>query len=318
MPHVSLEQHTKRAQYKRIAGHKIAYWYQDDGVNPGNEENDGDCPSREVVLFIHGFPSAAWDWHHQWQALKADYRLVALDLLGYGLSDKPCPHQYSLLEQGDIIETLLLELGINRCHILAHDYGDSVAQELLSRHYQQNLQFDITSVCFLNGGLFSDAHRPLFTQKILKSPLGPLVSRLMGPASLRNSFDKIFGPDTKATNEELHVLWQLLKHNGGLRVVSPLLSYLDDRKVHGARWLDAMQHTSVPFIFINGTFDPISGEHMAQRFEQLLPGKEVKRLAVGHYPQLEAPEQVTGLYCDFLQAQHTPQKNVSDPIRAQI
>ena len=318
MPHVSLEQHKKRAQYKRIRGHKIAYWYQDDAVTNKNQDESRDCQSRQVVLFIHGFPSAAWDWHHQWQALKADYRLLALDLLGYGLSDKPFPHQYSLLEQADIIETLLLELGINRCHILAHDYGDSVAQELLSRHYQQSLQFDITSVCFLNGGLFSDAHRPLFTQKILKGPLGPLVSRLMGPASLRKSFDKIFGPDCKASDKELNVLWQLLENNHGLRVVSPLLSYLEDRKVHGARWLDAMQNTKVPFCFFNGTFDPISGEHMAKRFEELLPDKQVRRLGVGHYPQLEAPELVTELYRDFIRAQRDPGKTSVGVLTAQI
>ncbi|WP_240615543.1 alpha/beta fold hydrolase [Alteromonas facilis] len=74
-----ISQYRQSARYAQLKGHSIAFWQH---TNPS---------SAGTVLFIHGFPSAAWDWHHQWAALAHDYSLVALDLLGFGLSDKPHP-----------------------------------------------------------------------------------------------------------------------------------------------------------------------------------------------------------------------------------
>jgi pimeloyl-ACP methyl ester carboxylesterase len=289
---VSVEQYQQSASYVELCGHNIAYWTaQDDRVCMK------DAP---WILMIHGFPSAAWDWHHQWQILRKDYRLLSLDLLGFGLSDKPYKHHYSLLEQADIVEALLAQQGVSQCHILAHDYGDSVAQELLARHFQQQTKVDIQSICYLNGGLFADHHRPLFTQKLLKSALGPLLCRFMSHSSLQRSFSKIFGPNSQPEPSHVEVLYELLEHNQGKRVLPGLLSYLDERQVQAHRWVSAMEQTAVPQCFINGVHDPISGQHMLTRFEQLLPQATTHALDVGHYPQLEAPGQVTELYQGFV------------------
>jgi len=86
-----------------------------------------------VILLIHGYPTSSWDWEALWQDLDQDYRLVTLDMLGFGFSDKPYPHSYLITEQADIIEALVTELGLQQFHVLAHDYGDTVAQELLAR-----------------------------------------------------------------------------------------------------------------------------------------------------------------------------------------
>ncbi len=79
--------------------------------------------------------------------------MLVCDLLGFGDSAKPRAHRYSLLEQADLQQALLGRLGIDEpLHVLAHDYGDSVAQELLARHHEGRLQ--LASCVFLNGGLF--------------------------------------------------------------------------------------------------------------------------------------------------------------------
>ncbi|MFT6897148.1 MAG: pimeloyl-ACP methyl ester carboxylesterase [Paraglaciecola sp.] len=289
---VSLEQYQKSASYIELGGHNIAYWTAQD-----NRPCRKDAP---WILMIHGFPSAAWDWHHQWQMLRKDYRLLSLDLLGLGLSDKPYKHHYSLLEQADIVEALLAQQGVSQCHILCHDYGDSVAQELLARHFQQQTTVDIQSICYLNGGLFADHHRPLLTQKLLKSALGPVLCRFMSQSSLHSSLSKIFGPNSQPQPSHVEVLYSLLEHKQGKRVLPGLLRYLDERQVQAHRWVSAMQQTAVPQCFINGVHDPISGQHMLTRFEQLLPQAKTHALDVGHYPQLEAPRQVTELYQGFV------------------
>jgi pimeloyl-ACP methyl ester carboxylesterase len=286
---LTFERYQQQANFIKLLGHDIAFWRSSDF---GQDSN------KATILFIHGFPSAAWDWHYQWQHLAKDYQLISLDLLGYGLSDKPVKHQYSLLEQANIIEALLAAQGVSRCHILAHDYGDSVAQELLSRQPSKSLS--ILSLCLLNGGLFASHHRPLFAQKLLKSPLGGLAARFMSKKSLSKSFSEIFGKDTPPEPQDIDILWKLLEHNKGMRVIPKLLTYIDERSVHGERWKKAMIETSIPLYFINGVQDPISGQHMLDYYREVIPNPQTAALNVGHYPQIEAPQQVLTLYNEFL------------------
>lgn len=72
-----------------------------------------------------------------------------------------------------------------------------------------------------------------------------------------------------------------------------LIQYMRERRENRDRWVEALKKADMPFTLINGVEDPISGEHMVQRFEQLVPGKQTVRLAgLGHYPHLEDAGQV--------------------------
>lgn len=221
-------------------------------------------------------------------------------MLGFGLSDKPADHHYSLLEQADLLTDVLQLQDISNCHVLAHDYGNSVVQEMLYRQQQGELDTRLLSICWLNGGLFAESHRPLVAQRLLKSPLGPLFVRLMGKGAFSRSLKRIFGPDTAPESSAVDVLWWLLGYQQGRRVLPRLLHYLDERRMYRDRWVRAMQHTDILLGFINGHHDPISGEHMLQRFQTLLPEAYTARLAVGHYPQIEAPQQVLSAYQGFV------------------
>lgn len=289
MPKLTFESYQNEASYLSYNGHSIAYWQAMDCIQSTN---------TQTILFIHGFPSASCDWHYQWQHLAKKFNLLSLDLLGFGFSDKPENHRYSLLEQANIIETLLSEKGIERCHVISHDYGDSVAQELLSRQSPES--FTMISLCMLNGGLFSSHHRPLLTQKLLKGPLGQFFALFMSKKSLTTSFQKIFGKHTQAKQQELDLLWQLIEFNNGKKILPKILAYIDERKVHGERWKKAMIDTMIPMYFINGVQDPISGQHMLDHYIDIIPNPRTTALDVGHYPQLEAPEIVLSLYIEFL------------------
>jgi pimeloyl-ACP methyl ester carboxylesterase len=288
---LTFDNYQKQANFSELCSHRIAHWQS---LNFHQE------PNKEIILFIHGFPSAAWDWHFQWKHLAGQYRLLSLDLLGFGLSEKPIEHQYSLLEQADIVQALLISQGVKQYHVLAHDYGDSVAQELLSRQDDKDNETKILSLCFLNGGLFASHHRPLFAQKLLKSRFGGLASHFMNKASLSRGFNKIFAANSQPNEHEIDTLWQLLEHNNGKKVLPKLLSYIDERSQHGKRWVESMISTVVPLYFINGVHDPISGQHMLDHYIDIIPHPRITALDVGHYPQLEAPEKVLSLYRTFL------------------
>ena len=261
--------------------HRLRYWEAGQG---------------EPLLLIHGFPSGAWDWHYQWHALAQRYRVIACDMLGFGFSDKPRGHVYSLLEQADIQQALLKQLGVEHYHVLAHDYGDSVAQELLARDGESRLQ----SLCFLNGGLFPETHRPVLMQKLLMSPIGFLIGPRFNRERMRATFDRVFGINTRPSESEMDAFWTMIATNNGPAIMHRLIRYMAERPVHRDRWVAAMQNTSVPMRVIDGAQDPISGVHMVQRYRELIPDADTVLLpGIGHYPQVEAPEDVLEHYLAF-------------------
>ena len=261
---------------------------------------EGGQAQGNALLLIHGFPTAAWDWHRLWGPLGESYRLVAPDLLGYGFSDKPTNIEYSFALQADLCEAVLAAKSVGRFHVLAHDYGDTVAQELLARRGGRS-EGELTSVCLLNGGIFPERQQPRPIQKMLAGPLGPLLCRLIGKEQVLRSLNRVFGPETQPDAATQDALWRLMDHAHGRRVMPLLLSYLRERMTWRDRWVDALVNCPVPLMLIDGTLDPVSGENMVARWRELLPEAALTELpGVGHYPQLEAPDQVLAAYLPFL------------------
>jgi len=252
-------------------------------------------PDAPVLLLIHGFPTASWDWEALWPALARRWRVIAPDLIGFGFSDKPVGYTYSLVDQADLCEAVLRHHGVGTYHVLAHDYGDSVAQELLARQSPEERagRPRLRSVCFLNGGLFPETHRPLAIQKLLMSPLGPLVGRLGSRNRIAASMRGIFGPATQPDESLLDDYWTLIARAGGRRIMHKLIRYMRERRAQRSRWVGALQTSAVPLKVIDGAADPISGAHMVARYRELVPRPDVSLLeGIGHYPQVEAPAQV--------------------------
>ncbi len=257
---------------------------------------------KPAILLIHGFPTSSWDWVSIWEQLRSSHRLVAMDLLGFGFSDKPNPHRYSIVEQADLCEALVRDRKLVSFHVLAHDYGDTVAQELLARQNNGGGAGRWCSVCFLNGGLFPETHRARLIQKLLLSPLGPLVNSLLNERAFDRSFSAVFGARTRPSAEDLDAFWSLIEHNDGKHVFHNLITYMTDRKIHRERWVGALQRSVVPIGLINGSVDPVSGAHMVARYREIVsPDHFIVELPeIGHYPQVEAPQAVLAAYRRFL------------------
>lgn len=253
---------------------------------------------RPALLLIHGFPTASYDWHRLWEPLAARYSLYALDMLGFGFSAKPRDCDYPISLQADLCQAVLDHCKAGAVHVLAHDYGDTVAQELLAREREGRIS--IASVCFLNGGLFPETHRARPVQKLLAIPgLGALLAASMSYRSFAKTMRSISGLNPPS-NEELEDLWSLLRRDGGRQALARLISYMRQRQLHRERWVGALVGTPVPRRLICGAADPVSGAHLAERYRQLVPDADVVLLdGVGHYPQLEDAGAVMRAYLEF-------------------
>jgi pimeloyl-ACP methyl ester carboxylesterase len=262
------------------------------------------------LLLIHGYPFSSFDWGRVWPGLTQRFALIAPDMLGMGFSAKPVRYEYSVHDHADMHEALLEHLGVRECHLLAHDIGDSVAQELLARHEfaeQSGARFEIKSITWLNGGLFNEAYSPRPIQKLLSTtPLGEVFARYRGvlltDAVLDRAVGEMFGPRTKPSPQLLEQFHQIMRYKDGRRVTHRVGRFVLDRYRHRNRWVRAMRQTRVPMRLIDGPCDPNSGRQMADRYLELIPDPDVVLLEdqIGHWPQIENPDAVLAHFLEFI------------------
>jgi pimeloyl-ACP methyl ester carboxylesterase len=247
-----------------------------------------------LMTMLHGFPSSSHDWAKVAPALAARHTLLAADFLGFGATEKPLEHRYSLHEQADLIERLWEREGVDATILVAHDYGVSVAQELLARAAEGALEVELEAVHLLNGGLYPELHRPQPVQTALLDPeQGPRISELVTEELFIAGLAPTFAPGYDAAADSADI-WAATSRGGGERLGHLLIRYIADRERHGPRWTAALEQTGVPLGFVWGMLDPVSGAHMAERIRERLPAAPFLALDdVAHWPPLEAPERVS-------------------------
>ena len=256
--------------------------------------------SGPPMTLLHGFPSSSHDWAKVAPALAERHPLLMPDFLGFGASEKPADHDYSLHEQADLVEAMWAREGIGATILVAHDYAVSVTQELLARRAEGKLAVDLLAVHLLNGGLYPDLHRRQPTQTALLDPeQGPRIGELMNEQLFVAGIAPTFAEDYDASQDSAQ-MWRAMSRDDGQRIGHLLIGYITDRERHERRWVAALEQTDVPLSFVWGMLDPVSGAHMAQRIAERLPDAPMLAMAdVAHWPQLEAPGRVAEALADL-------------------
>ncbi|PMB52571.1 alpha/beta hydrolase [Fischerella thermalis CCMEE 5201] len=103
---------------------------------------------KECVLLLHGWPDDSNLWRNQVSALvNAGYRVICPDLLGYGLSDQPQDiERYTIFALANDIISLLDSLGLDKVHLVAHDYGAVIGWEIATVYSTRLKSFVAMSV----------------------------------------------------------------------------------------------------------------------------------------------------------------------------
>ncbi len=246
-----------------------------------------------LLVLLHGFPSSSYDWR---LLLEHEGRrnVLAFDFLGFGLSDKPRDHDYSLFRQADLTEELVGRCGEGRpVFVLAHDMGTSVANELMARDLEKRLGFWLSGVLLFNGSMVLERATPTSAQRLLRSRLGPLLARLSNEWIFRRQLGSVFSAAHPLSDEEAEDQWSLVCHNGGRTLGHRLISYMDQREEHAERWHGAIREWPGDLSLAWGLRDPVANVDVLAALRELRPGVPVTELpGLAHYPQIEDARQM--------------------------
>jgi pimeloyl-ACP methyl ester carboxylesterase len=102
-------------QYIQVNGHRIRYWAQGE--------------SGPTVLLLHGISCSVLEWEHNIAALAQQHRVIAVDLLGSGLSDKPLDADYAMQAQARFVFSFMDAMGLSSVHLVGNSMGGCIALE---------------------------------------------------------------------------------------------------------------------------------------------------------------------------------------------
>ncbi|MGI5141279.1 alpha/beta fold hydrolase [Streptomyces sp. CA-106110] len=249
--------------------------------------------SGPPLTLLHGYPASSHQWAKIAPELARRHTLVMPDFLGFGASAKPREHDYSLIEQADLVEALWAHDGLSATRVVAHDYGSSVAQELLARRSEGSLSVALADMALMNAGIYPELHRRTDAQsRFLDPEVGRLLSAQVNEDRFVTDLAVTFAPAYDAQTDSVE-MWRTYSRDEGHLNSYLLIRYIRDRETHRDRWIGALEGADLPLQFVWGLQDPVSGAHIAERIRDCLPGARLLELPdVGHWPSLEAPQRV--------------------------
>lgn len=251
-----------------------------------------DRGSGPVVLLIHGHPSSCNDWKGVADRLESQARLVAFDMIGWGLSDKPEAFSYSLMQQADLAEAVLKSLGITEAHVASHDLGTSVHTELLARNLEGSLSFKLLSSLITDGSILQWVSNEPPSQNMAQSNATLFQAMAEFKKGTADAFSKDFKGMTlgNLSDEEIQVKTELFCYQNQFQRLAAQSGYMRERYIYSDRWVGALEKTS-PLRIAWATDDPVATVNIGRELEQRCSQAEyTEKSGIGHFPNAEDPE----------------------------
>jgi len=249
-------------------------------------------PSKTMVV-LHGYPTSSYDYYKVLPELSKHYRVIIHDHLGFGFSDKPLDYSYSLLDQADLALQLWQLLGVKKVHLLAHDYGTSVATEIIARNNNHELTIEIEKLTLCNGSMHIELSQLRTIQKLLKNKwLGKYVAKLTTYAIFSKNLRNVYFDKTKVSNNELKDMWMQLEYNEGRKVIHKLSQYINERYTYWNRWIGALKETNLQTNIVWAKNDPVAVPAIARLIATEISNNKLFWIEnTGHFPMLENPDE---------------------------
>lgn len=249
----------------------------------------GDGPP---VVLLHGTPFWSYVWRDVAAGLARHFRVYVWDLAGYGTSDKYTDQDVSLAAQTRIFADLLDHWGLDRPHVVGHDFGGAVALRTLlleARGYARLVLADAVSVAPWGTGFFELATEHADVLRRLPDPVHDGLVRGYAAWAAHH-------PPSAAYVDAVAAPWAGSEGKAALyrQIVQ-----------NDQRWTDEVQprygDIDVPTLILWGEQDAWLPVSQGRELQQLIPGSRLHTIPdAGHLVQHDAPTQVTAEIVAFL------------------
>jgi pimeloyl-ACP methyl ester carboxylesterase len=241
--------------------------------------------NRETIVFIHGFGSSTYSWRYLIEPLAARYRVIAVDLPGFGFSDKP-DIQYDMRLFSRYVTGLMDELGISSAIFAGNSMGGKItlytavhAPERVSR------MILIDAAAYPHGS----QGRPFLLSLAAKPCVGEFLSSFNSASRVRGMLQDAYFDESKVTDADVQAYYAPLRMAGGSRAALSLLRSDD----FGGDLAARIPGIQVPALILWGAEDTWIPVANAERLHEDLPRSELIIFpGTGHTPQEESPELV--------------------------
>lgn len=248
---------------------------------------------KPTICFLHGYPSASYDYHRVLPLIENDFSYVIHDHLGFGLSAKPNNYAYSLIEQAEIAVNLWQQLGLIDIHLVAHDYGTSVANEIMVRKIRGHEPVHIKTLTLCNGSMHIELAKLKIIQKLLRHPYwGKFVAACINKQTFVKNMRDIWFDKSLFDTTEIGILYDLLRLNSTNDVIHKVSQYNNEREKYWHRWIGNLPNIQIPTHILWAQQDPIAVKEIAEKLYAEIPNAVYTKIDnCGHYPMLEKPEE---------------------------
>lgn len=253
--------------------------------------------SGTPILFSHGTPEWSFGWRDVVRGLRGQFRCIAPDLLGFGLSDKPLDADYSVAAHARRMERFVETLGLRHFHVVANDFGLSIAFHYVLRH-PDNVQ----RISLFNGWMWPLSTDPHYARpaRIMRSWLGRLLYlRFNFPVTV--VVPAAFG-DKKKLTREVHRHYKQALPNPETRRAAYAFSgeLLNATDFWAEQWQRVGILADKPCLIFWGMKDTFVPPYELEKWQKALPHAPVVRFAnAGHFVQEEEPEQMVAALREF-------------------
>jgi len=256
-----------------------------------------------LILFLHGFPEFWYSWRHQLKHFQKEYHVVAIDMRGYGDSSKPAGvNNYTMDHLVEDVRALVLALGVQRFHLVAHDWGAAVGWSFAALHPQMLLSYtacNLPHMSSLREQQQGSLEQMLKSWYILffQSPLIPELS------SMSNDMELIVGALKDANLHKDEELVEAFKYafrdfktwNRAINFYRGALS------PQNTSFNTLLQKIKVPCMIVFGTGDKYLSVAAARGSAKFCSDFRLELLeGVSHWVQQEQPERVNALIENFV------------------
>jgi pimeloyl-ACP methyl ester carboxylesterase len=241
------------------------------------DEGEGD-----VLLLLHGAFSSLHTFNEWNKSLKKHYRVIRLDLMGFGLTGPNDANDYSMENHIRVLKTFLNILKIEKCHVVGNSLGGWLAWEFTYRYPQK-----VDKLVLIDSAGFLEEENVPIPFKLARTPVfGRIIKYVVRPQILEQFLRQVYFDQSKVTEQLITRYYELFNREGNPDAFLKLVNQpVSDNTA-------ALKHINNKTLILWGREDMWIPVHNAYRFHAMLNNSTLKIYPkVGHIPMEEIPEE---------------------------